>query len=230
MTRTAMLGLCSMLLVQGCAPTQQARTVESSGFLGTDYARLREGGEGQALLVYRDSKADFASYDKVRLDPVTIWKSGKSAFDGLSATDRQKLADNLYVVLGKELAEDYKLVDQPGPGVLRIQVALTDARASSPVMDTISTVLPIGLAVSQTTALITGEPSFVGEAQVEAKVTDGATGALLAAAIDRRVGGKSVSGSINSWDDVNESFEYWAKQLRYRLCMERGEQGCQQPG
>jgi len=105
--------------------------------------------------------------------------SGKSAFEGISAEDRQKLADDFYNALHKELSQDYRLVDQLGPGVMRIQVALTDAKGSSPVMDTISTVMPIGLAISQTKGLITGKPSFVGETQAEAKVTDGTNGHCL---------------------------------------------------
>jgi len=220
------IALLSVLLIQGCAETQQAREVQSSGFLGTDYARLKEGNEGEALLVYRDPNVNLAKYDKIRLDPVTIWMSSKSAFEGISAEDRQKLADDLYTALHKELSQDYRLVDRLGPDVMRVQVALTDAKGSAPVMDTISTVMPIGLAISQTKALVTGKPSFVGETQAEAKVTDGANGQLLAAAIDRRVGGKSISGTTNSWDDVHEAFEYWARQLRYRLCSESDRQGC----
>jgi hypothetical protein len=229
MIRYAAVALLALALVAGCAPTKQGRDAGASGFLGTDYARLKEGGDGKALLVYSDKSAKWSSYDKVRLDPVTIWTGGETAFEGISAADRQKLADDLYTAIHKELSQDYQLVDQVGPGVMRIQVALTDAEASSPVMDTISTVVPLGLAISQTTGLITGKPTFVGETQAEAKVTDGETGALLAAAIDRRVGGKSISGSVDSWDDVHAAFDYWAKQLRYRLCSERGAQNCQKP-
>src|SRR5881296_2159389 len=53
------------------------------------------------------------------------------------------------------------------------------AVGSSPVMDTISTVMPIGLAISPTTGLVTGKPSFVGETQAETKVTHPANGQLL---------------------------------------------------
>jgi hypothetical protein len=221
--------LLAPVLLLGCAPTKQARDTGASGFLGTDYARLREGDEGEALLIYRDKAANWAGYDKVRLDPVTIWTGGESAFEGISAADRQKLADDLYSAVHKELSQDYPIVEELGPGVMRIQMALTDAQGSSPVMDTISTVVPIGLAISQTTGLITGKPTFVGETQAEAKVTDGETGTLLAAAIDRRVGGKSISGSVDSWDDVHAAFDYWSKQLRYRLCTQRGGQNCQKP-
>ena len=227
--RLVLVGLLSALFLQGCAETQQARKADSSGFLGTDYARLKPGEEGQALLVYRDAKANWGSYDKIRLDPVTVWKGGESAFDGLSAEERQNMADALFAALQKELSQDYKMVDGVGPGVLRIQVALTDAEGSSPVMDTISTVLPVGLAVSEAKGLVTGKPSFVGEAQAEAKITDGSTGELLAAAIDRRVGGKKLAGSFNSMNDVQAAFQYWAQQLRYRLCTSRNGNNCQKP-
>ncbi|HEX6113162.1 MAG TPA: DUF3313 family protein [Geminicoccaceae bacterium] len=78
--------------------------------------------------------------------------------------------------------------------------------------------------------LATGKPGFVGEASVELRATDGQTGELVAAGVDRRVGGKSVSGApTDSWDDVREAYRYWAKQLRYRLCTERGATDCTSP-
>ena len=155
-----------MLAIQGCAPTQQAHDVKSSGFLGTDYARLKQGNEGEALLVYKNANANLGKYDKIHLDPVTIWMSGKSAFEGISATDRQRLADDFYTALHKELSQDYGLIDQLGSGVMRVQVALTDAK------------------------------------------------------------GSLSRGATDSWDDVHEAFEYWARQLRYRLCTESGRRDC----
>ena len=69
----------------------------------------------------------------------------------------------------------------------------------------------------------------MGAASIEIRILDGQTGQLLAAAADRRVGGKSIGGAVDSWDDVQESFEYWAKQLRYRLCTDRGASNCVPP-
>jgi hypothetical protein len=97
-------------------------------------------------------------------------------------------------------------------------------------MDTISTVVPQALLLSQAKGLVTGKPGFVGEASVEAKATDGQTGELVAAAVDRRVGGKSVTGApTDSWEDVREAYRYWARQFRYRLCTERGATDCTPP-
>jgi hypothetical protein len=222
-------GACAVALIAGCAATQQARDVQTSGFLGSDYRLLGEGQESEALLVYRNPHANWAAYDKIKLDPVTIWAGEDSAFKDFSQPDRQALADSFYSAIHQELATDYQMVDALGPGVLHVQVALTDAQTSNPTMDTISSIVPQALILSEATGLVTGKPSFVGQASGEARVADGTSGELLAAAVDRRVGGKSVGGSTDSWHDVRQSFVFWAKQFRYRLCTERGGTDCQTP-
>lgn len=162
--------------------------------------------------------------------PVTIWAAEESSFQDFSPADRQQLADRFYALVHDELAKDYQIVAAPAAGVLDIQIAITDAERSNPTLDTVSSVLPQALVVSNLTGLVTGKPAFVGEAQAEIKLSDGGTGDMLAAAVDRRVGGKSISGSTDSWNDVDEAFQYWAKRLRYRLCNERGGADCVAPG
>ena len=220
---------CAVALIAGCAASQQARDVETSGFLGNDYGLLGEGQENEALLVYRNPSANWAAYDKIKLDPVTIWAGEGSGFEDFSQPDRKALADSFYSAIHQELATDYQMVDALGPGVLHVQVALTDAQTSNPTMDTISSVVPQALLISEANGLLTGKPGFVGEASGEPKIADGATGELLAAAVDRRVGGKSLGGSTDSWNDVRQSFVFWAQQFRYRLCTERGGTDCQAP-
>ena len=153
-----------------------------------------------------------------------------SDFEGFSKADRQTLADIFYKLLVEELSKDFQMVDQAGPGVLHIQVAITDAQTSNPTMDTISTVVPQALLISGAKDIITGKPSFVGEASVEGKATDSQTGELVGAGVDRRVGGKSVTGApTDSWDDVRQAYRYWAKQFRYQLCTERRGTDCTPP-
>jgi hypothetical protein len=217
-------------LLAGCAASQQARDVTESGFLGKDSALLRPGKEGEALLAYVDPDAPWTSYEKIKLDPVTIWAGKGSGFEDFSKPDRQTLADTFYTILTEELSKDFQMVDELGPGVLHLQVAITDAQTSNPTMDTISTIVPQALLLSEAKGLITGKPGFVGEASAEVRATDGQTGALVGAAIDRRVGGKSITGApTDSWDDVREAYRYWAKQVRYRLCTERGSADCTPP-
>jgi Protein of unknown function (DUF3313) len=228
--RTIMGLIALATLLAGCAPTRQARDVETSGFLGADYDLLREGEEGEALLVYRNPNATWQAYDRIKLDPVTIWTGEDSAFEDFSEPDRQKLADTFHALLYEALAEDYQMVEELGPGVLHVQAAITDAQTSNPALDTISSVVPQLRLTSEAFGLVTGKPGFVGEASAEAKVVDGATGELLIAAVDHRVGGKALAGSpTDSWDDVREAYKFWAGQFAYRLCTERGGAGCTPP-
>jgi len=211
-----------------CGVTRQAREVKYSGFLG-DYSILKPGPEGGAKLVYENPDADVKSYDKVLLEPVTIWSGEGSEMNGLSKEDRQMVADRLYAVLQARLAKDYTMVTAPAPGTMRIAAALTTADRSYPVMDTISTIVPIGVAVSALKVIATGKPAFVGEASVELRATDASTGTILFEAVDSRVGTKNPTAVWNKWEDVDAAFSYWADRLGYRLCTERGATGCVAP-
>ncbi len=87
--------LTIMVSLVGCGETQQTRSVGQSGFLG-DYSMLREGERGEALLVYNNPKASWKSYDKVIIDPVTIWLGKDSELQDVAPEDRQLLANDLW--------------------------------------------------------------------------------------------------------------------------------------
>ncbi len=223
--------------IGGCASTQEAKSVEKSGFLG-DYSLLKEGkrssfgqgAENEALLVYRNPAADWRKYKKIQLDPVTIWMSQKdSQLKEVSAEDRQRLAALLWAKLDEQLRKDYQMTSQPGPDVMRIQAAITEAGESSAVMDTITSIIPQTRLLSGGKSLATGVSLFTGSASVEGKITDTETGTILAESVDRRGGTKSLSGMTNSWNDVEEAYRFWAEKLRYRLCQGRGDSNCIEP-
>jgi len=218
----------SALWLVGCAATQHAKSVEKTGFLG-DYSMLKKGetstvGEDpEALLVYRNDKANWKQYTKIMLDPVTLWTTGKdSQLKDVSIEDRQRLGSLLWAKLDENLRKDYEMTSQAGPGVMRIQAALTEAGESSATMDTITSLIPQTRLLTGAKGLATGVSGFTGSASAEVKITDTATGELLAAAVDRRGGTKSISGVTNSWHDVEEAFRFWAEKVRWRLCQQRG--------
>src|SRR5690242_18884999 len=88
-----------------------------SGFLGTDYSLLQPaapGSEQKALLAYTNPNANFASYSKLMIAPVTFWADSDSR---VSAEDQQKLCDYFYDVLQTEFSKNFTIVNEPGPGV-----------------------------------------------------------------------------------------------------------------
>jgi uncharacterized protein DUF3313 len=230
--------LAIMLVVTGCASTQEAKSVEKSGFLG-DYSKLKEGersavsggsAENTALLVYKNPAADWRKYKKIQLDPVTLWMSQKdSQLKDVSVEDRQRLSALLWKQLDEQLRKDFEMTSQGGPDVLRIQAAITEAGDSNATLDTVTSIIPQTRLLSGMKSLATGVSGFTGSASAEIKITDGADGTILLEAVDRRGGTKSLSGVTNEWNDVEEAYRYWAEKMRYRLCQWRGGMNCVEP-
>ncbi len=226
MKRQTILAAVAAAALGACVETQQARDVETTGFLGDEYALLRPGGENEALLVYRNPNVDWRAYDAIFLELSFLRSPG----DGISSEDATTLLDNFAGFIKEEAGDRYLFTTERGKvGSLMVEVAITDADESEPVLDTISTVVPVGLAASTIKTALTGEPAFVGEASIEARISDAATGELLAAAVDRRVGGKSLDDSTSEWGDVNAALEFWAKQFDFRMCELRQDEGCLPP-
>jgi len=223
--------LASVLILGGCAATSRAPSVERSGFLGADYDLLGPGNEQQAQLRYIRSGVNWAAYRKVLLDPVTIWKGKEASGPGISAHDEQILANYFYgVIRGAFEKEGLELVTLPEADALRVQVAVTKANEANVALNVISTVVPAFHALSSLDKLATGKPAFVGEAQVEVKVTDALSGQLLAAGIDHRVGGKTLDAStFQSWGDVEAMMRLWAEHGAYNLCRLQQRSNCVAP-
>jgi len=226
------IGVLAVLLsIGGCAPTSRAPGVERSGFLGADYALLKPGDDQQAQLRYLRPGVDWAAYRHILLDPVTLWRGRESTGKGISAADAQMLANYFYSVIHAALEkEGFSLVSAPGPETLRVQVAISKAEESDVALNVISTVIPALHAASTLDKLATGKPAFVGEGQVEVKVTDARTGELLAAGIDHRVGGKVLDAStMSSWGDVENMMRLWANHGSYNLCRLQKRPNCVPP-
>ena len=227
MTHTKLLigTLAVALGAMGCAPTRQARSVKPSGFLG-DYSQLTPGKEGEALLLYIRPGVEWAKYDKIWLEPVTIWGDVKTGFlRSVPKDEAQVTADYLDASLRNALSKDYQLVDKAGPGVLRLRVAITEAEGSTVALDLVSTIVPQMRLLSTVKQLATGTAAFVGKAGVEGEIQDSITNHRLVAAVDRRVGQKHLKGVTNTWDDVQQAFDYWSERLCARLAELRAGQG-----
>ena len=222
----ALAVLAIVLMLVGCGSSRRAKEAQPQGFLG-DYSMLTPGAEGEAVLRYVNPDADWAKYDKVLVDPVTVWGSARA--EGIPEADLQTAANFLYAQLRQELGKDFTLVDAPGPDTLRVTAALTDAEPANQTMVVISNVVPLAMATTGTYEYITGNPTFQGEAAAEAKITDAQSGELLAAAVDRRMGGRSMASAETSWTDVHNIFTYWAQLTRFRLCEQQARAGCERP-
>src|ERR1700730_4631453 len=182
------------LLLAGCAYSYQARDVKPTSFLGSSASLLKKGKRhDDPLLVYRRPGTVWASYDKIIVDPIEIWTtSSSSSADEWS--DIQRLSMDFHQTLIDRLRRSYRIVETSQPGAMRIRLAMIDAKPARAVFKVAKDVAPYtGVTVADTAwTFITGKPAFGGEVSVEYMIQDSATGELLAAGADRRVGGDQI--------------------------------------
>lgn len=204
-------------LVAACTSTSQMRSTKATGFLG-DYSRLHQGTGSEAQMVYIRPNVRWAAYDKLIIDPITAYAIPGNPLAELPKDQLNALVGYLHATLGEQLGKHYKLVASPGPGTMRLRVALTEANAGRPVMGVMSSLTPPGIAISTLKMAATGKGTGVGQARVEMEIVDATAGERLAAAIDAQSGNKrDFFGNFNKWDDAQDAFDNWAAQLARRL-------------
>jgi hypothetical protein len=216
------------LLLGGCAGSYQARSVDlTPNTILVNPDIFQKGTGDQALYRYVNPVVNFKQYSKVMIEPVLIFKQAELDQDQL--LNYQKLANNAFVYLNQELATQLTVVTVPGPDTLRFQLAIVDADSSKPVRNLLSSVMPIGIGVSILKYGATGKQSGVGEITAEIRVTDAVTGQLVAAALDRRVGGKAAEGIWDTWYNADAALQYWAKKSAWAVCDFKGGTNCVKP-
>jgi hypothetical protein len=189
-----------------------------SGFLGSDYSLLqpRSANPGQkAALAYINPNVNWSSYNKIIITPVTFWADNDSK---LSSSEQQILCNYFYSTLQTTLSQNFAVVTDPGPNTLRFAAALSDASSATPVLRTVSVAVPQAHALNMIKYGLTGTYAFVGSATGEAKLTDAASGQLLAAWADEQFGTAAVkNATVWQWGDADNAMNFWAKGLDERL-------------
>jgi hypothetical protein len=212
---TMPLRACALLLLMAaCAPVRRPAPADMSGFLD-DYRLLRPGGPEEATLVYRNPDARWTAYDKVLLEPVTLWRSGRHSLAPVREEDLMRLVSLFEATVRRRLGQDFPLVDRPGPGVLRIRLGITEARASDPVLDVLTAHGDTRMPPPARDALDDEMRRFVGHAAIEGEIRDAETGALLAQGVQRRR--REGARPLATWSDVERVLSAWTERLCERL-------------
>jgi hypothetical protein len=174
-------------------------------------AELRPGARGEAGLRYVNPKAMFTQYDKVLVVVVGFFGSDPAK---VPPRDEQRLTDLFYKTLREELAKRYQLVDEAGPGVMKLEAALLDAEAATPGVRSVTMVVPHLRLLSAGYAAVAGTYPFAGGGQAIVKVSDPMTEETLGVAVDRRAGGGAIQTVAQwQWGDIENAIKLWSSLL-----------------
>lgn len=208
--------LVGILLITGCSTVAEKPATKF-----TSYEDFHPGPEGGVDLVWaradlRDKerlRATLALYDTVILERIDV-------VVGNSALDNEEI-ESLIAYMSKRLKEAISprkaFVEEPGANTLRLRIALSNVETPNPILAATSSILPIGLGISVISRVTTGEPTNVGEASIELMLSDSLDDSPILAAIDRRVGNKSLNSIIDSLDDARDVIDWWVDRLAATL-------------
>ena len=159
--------LLGALMLSACSTTQKANITQSDvncAFLGKDCSLLTIGGKEQTGLRYVNGVVNWRQYNKILIDPVTFWGGDSTK---ISSADQQMLVNYFSQQLNEQLSEKFEIVSQAGPGVMKLDVAITDAETATPVLRSISMIVPQAHMLANLKYLATGSMPFIGAAQSE---------------------------------------------------------------
>ena len=191
--------------------------MQRSGFLST-YDGLKQSDEYMVEYAFINENVDFKSYDKIILDYVVFFAKDDAEYKGLQANEMQQLAEAFHKSIIKALSDKYQFVSGPGPGVMRVRLALTNVEPIKLGADFLTAVVPVGVALNLVKVGTKGTSIGVGRTSMEAEIFDTQSKMRLLAAIDTDVG-KKYSGykGDTKWSHAEGTFEAWAKDLREML-------------
>jgi hypothetical protein len=254
----ALTTLAAVFLLAGCASdsaimgsgstvtaSDKARMTHS-GFL-SDYARLKAAPGAEGAECWRDPKLDAKKYDKVLISRIVVSlvppkQPGEQ--QTIDPSDLKALTDYFHDALAKALKPQMKVVDQAGPGVLVMRIALTDLVPTKVTDSVAGTLIPYGFVVEAGSGAATGRPAgstpYMGETGMEMQFRDGGSGTVVGECRDTEIGRKYAadvdgstvgaaqtwaSGYLNSfqaWSYAKDAFDKWSLLVAKRLGELRG--------
>lgn len=179
--RPAIVALCVALT--GCAglePTRYAE-IESAAHLAPNPK------DTSGRVPYRYStQVDWRNYNKIIVEPVTVYRGADHQFGDMSEQDRADLAAYMGTKFAQKLATRFTLTTDRGPRTLRLKLTLTGAVANTPVLGTLSRFDMAGALYNGVQTVRDREGTLTGSVIYAVEIHDAAANRLLGAYVTKQ--------------------------------------------
>jgi len=210
---------------------------EPKGFL-SDYSKLAPDATEEGAYYYLSYPDGKSPYNKVLIDRIKIFFKDDAEYKGIDPTELKALTDYFHDAIVKAVSDAYPVVEEPGPDVARLRIAVTDVVPNKPEASVVTLVVPFLWIGDAGTGVAKDEPGstmFVGEASVEMEALDSVSSEQVAAFVDTRIpkkynwthgvtkGVTDYVSAYSTWAYVKQSMDYWAKVVRERTDAAHGK-------
>ncbi|MDH6268145.1 hypothetical protein M2360_003550 [Rhizobium sp. SG_E_25_P2] len=181
--------IASVCLIVASGALTSCATADPSAYAGLASAQQLkpDPNDRTGRIPYRyDGGANWSEYDKVIIDPVTIYQGRDNQFVKVSEQEKTALADYMQKKITQTLQTQFSVVNSPAPGTLRVHLTLTGARKTTPFLGPASH-LDVGGGVYNAVQAARGkEGSMTGSANYAVEIYDATTNALLLAYVSKQ--------------------------------------------
>jgi len=232
----AMLAVSGIVSSVGMVGSVSADAATLGGYKAkdflSDYSKLAPVEGDKNAYRYIDPAVDFSKYQKLLIDRIKVWYKDDSDYKGIDPDDLKALTDYFHQAIVKAVGSDYTVVNEAGPDVLRVRIAVTDLVPNKPEASVVSLVVPFAWVADAGSGAAkgeTGSTAFSGEATIEMEAVDSVSSQQVGAYIDKEVGkkyqwSKGVSEGVNSymgayskWTYTQKAMDAWAQRLKETL-------------
>jgi hypothetical protein len=239
----AMMAVLLLGLLSGCTGMSATmQPIKDSGFL-PHYDWMKPdpaGGE-----IWRKPDANLAKYNKILLERIKVWYKDDAVDKEIDPATLKMLVDYFRQSIVKALGNAYPVVNETGPDVMRVRIAITQLVPTQTELSVVALVAPYGEVPDIASGAVSkggfGSAPYLGDAAIEAMGLDSMTTHLLWEYMDRRIGkkydvdlNKGVTGAVTTgfkqygegfitWGYTKEAMDYWALLFRERLDVIHGK-------
>ncbi|NTA83994.1 DUF3313 domain-containing protein [Agrobacterium tumefaciens] len=144
-------------------------------------------GDKSGRVPYRyNSGANWKQYDKVIIDPVTVYRGQDNQFVKISEQDKAALASYMQSHFTQKLRTRFSVVNSPSLGTLRIHLTLTGAKTTTPVLGPFSHLDVGGGVYNAVQAATDKEGSMTGSVAYAVEIFDATSNTLLSAYVTKQ--------------------------------------------
>jgi len=206
-----------LLLLFACAAKSTSMDEgPSRHFLGADFGKMTAVAGFKERYNWRNPAFDPKNYSAVIIDPSVVWNAEAMAADaGVTTQELDAVAKHLDEVLLQTMQSiDFPVKSVAAPRTLRISAALTQVKASNPTMNTISSVLPVGILMTLGRKAVGSADPNVGSCSIEVRFSDAVTGETMGLFADHKDGDKYDSANFHKLGQAQEAVDKWSADLR----------------
>lgn len=185
-----------------------------SGFL-KDYSQLKEekDADGQPVMRYLGPQLSSGAYGKVMIDRVEYYPAPRPDAQ-VDAATLDQIRDYFDQAMRRKISEKVPVVDQAGPGVVRMRVAIAAVAA-----ETVGLKIrpPVGMLIQGIKAAAgTGPVAKEAELYAEMEALDSQSGERIGMVVKKGIGREVKEGAVKgekkvAVDDVKPVLDNWAR-------------------